>query len=156
MWHFWLFYDEVHQLVLHNDGLDDAAAVLFQEINVGKVVQIDDGAQLARVDELLGGGCVGGEHDVLPADAQSVAEHQLGVAGAVHAAAVFVQELEDRGIGAGLDRVILLIARIPGKGGLEAVRRTLDALLVVDVEGGGIGLDDLLDLSLGIGQRLHG
>ena len=120
------------------------------------VVQVDERAQLAGVDELLGGGGVRGKHDVLPADAERFAEHQLGVAGAIHAAAVLMQELEDRGIGAGLDRVVLFIARIPGKCALEAVRRTLDALFVVDVEGGGIGLDDLLDLSLGIGQRLHG
>ena len=142
-------------VVAQADGLGNAA-VLFQEINVRKVVQVDERAQLAGVDELLGGGGVGGEHDVLPADAQRVAEHQLGVAGAVHAAAVFVQQLENRGIGAGLHRVIFAEAVVPGKGGVDAARGGSDALRIVEVEGRGIACDDFVQFLLGDkGNLMH-
>ena len=38
------------------------ARVLFEIFDVGDVVQVDDGAQLHRFLEFIGGGVVGGEH----------------------------------------------------------------------------------------------
>ena len=141
-------------VVAQADRLGDAAVVL-QEVDVGKVVQVDERAQAAGVRELLGRRVVGGEHDVLAHDPEPLAEHELGQTRAVHAAALVVQQAENGRVRAGLDRVIFLIPRVPLEGALQALRRGDDARLVVDVEGRGMRLCDLLDLSFVIGKRLH-
>ena len=92
------------------------AGVLLEEIDVGDVVQVDDRAEVPGLDELLGGGVVGGEHDLLAGDADPLGEHQLGQRAAVGAEALFLQDLQDEGIGQRLDGEELLEA-------LDALRR---------------------------------
>ena len=81
----------------------------------------------AGVRELLGRRVVGGEHDVLAHDPEPLAEHELGQARAVHAAALVVQQAENGRVRAGLDRIIFLIPRVPLEGALQALRRGDDA-----------------------------
>ena len=81
-----------------------------QEVHHGGVVQVDVGTQLMGLLHVLHGGLVGREHDIAAGKAAHLAEHQLGQGGAVHAAALFLQNLQDDGVGQGLDGKILLEA----------------------------------------------
>ena len=64
---------------------------------------------------VLHGGLVGREHDIAAGKAAHLAEHQLGQGRAVHAAALFLQNLQDDGVGQGLDGKILLEALVPAE-----------------------------------------
>lgn len=111
------------------------AHALVVERDVADVVKVDYRAQLVRKAELLGGSVVGREHDALARDAQLLAEHQLGEAGAVHAAALRAQELHYSGRGRGLDGKVLAIARVPGKSRVDTAGVFDDSALVIEVEG---------------------
>ena len=115
-----------------------------EEVHHRGVVEVDISAQLVGLLHILHGGLVGGEHDVAAAEAAHLTEHQLGQGGAVHAAALFLQDLEDDGVGQSLDREILAEALIPAEGFVDAAGVLPDAFLVVDVEGGGHVLNDVL------------
>ena len=80
-------------IVAAGDGLRNVPDGFLQKIDVGKIVQVDGGAQLVGQHELLGGGVVGGEHDLTAPKTAPVREHQLGEGGAVHPAALLAQEL---------------------------------------------------------------
>ena len=112
--------------------------------------------QLARVDKVLGGGHVGGEHDVVPRKAHGPGKHQLREGGAIHAAPLAFEHGEYIGIGIGLDGEVLAEAGIPGKRRLHAPRRFADALFVIEVEGRGVDRSDFVKLFGGTeGQLLH-
>ena len=121
----------------------------LQKLHHGGVVQIDVGAQLVGLLHILHGGLVGGEHDIAAGKAAGLAQHQLGQGGAVHAAALFLQDLQDDGVGQRLDGKILPEALVPAEGLVDAAGVLTDALFVVDVERGGHVLDDLLGLLFG-------
>ncbi len=120
------------------DGLGDIAQRLLQKVDVGEIIQIDDRPQLCRQLVLGGGGLVGGEHDLLPGEAAFIRQHQLGEGGAVRAAALLPQNLQNGGGGGGLNGKILLKARVPSKGGFQPSGGLPDALFVIEVEGGGV------------------
>ena len=120
------------------DGLGDIPQRLLQKVDVGEIIQIDDRPQLFCQLVLGGGGLVGGEHDLLSFKAAFVRQHQLGEGGAVRAAALLPQNLQNGGGGGGLNGKIFLKARVPGKGGFQLPGGLPDALLVIEVEGGGI------------------
>ena len=120
--------------------------MLSQEVDVGDVVQIDDGVHLAGKFIFLRLGLVGGEHDLVALEAHRVRQHQLRDGRAVHAAALLLQELEDVGVGAGLDREVLAEAGIPGEGIVHGLRGCADARLVVEVEGRGVFRNDFVEL----------
>ena len=107
---------------------------------------------------LLGQGVVGGEHDLAAPEAAFLRQHQLGEAGAVRAAALLPEDVQQSGGGGGLDGEILLEAAVPGEGGAEAAGVGPDAGLVVEVEGGGVLGGDGVQLLLchkGFFHRLH-
>ena len=106
--------------------------------HMGDVIQIDDGAQLGGQGELILRRVVGGEHDLLAPDAAPVGHHQLRQGGAVRAAALLLEQLQNGRGGGGLDGKIFPIAGVPGKRRLQAAGVFTDALLVIDVEGGGV------------------
>ena len=120
-----------------------------QEVHHGGVVQVDVGTQLIGLLHVLHGGLVGREHDVAAGKAAHLAEHQLGQGGAVHAAALFLQNLQDDGVGQGLDGKILLEALVPAERLVDAAGIFPDALFVVNVERRGHILNDLLCHGLG-------
>ena len=138
------------------DGLGDIAQGLLQKVDVGEVVQVDHRPQLFCQLVFVGGGLVGGEHDVMAMKAAFVREHQLGEGGAVHPAALLLEYFQDAGGGGGLHGEILLITRVPGKGGLQVPGGFPDALLIVKMEGGGVGLGDGLELGEGHKRSFHG
>ena len=138
------------------DLLGDVADGLLQEVDVGDVVQVDGSAQLGGHLELLGGGVVGGEHDLSSGEPAALGHHQLGEGGAVHAASLLLQNLQDLGIGGGLHSKILGVAGVPGKGLAQSPGVGTDTLLVIEVEGGGIGLHHLLELLQGNKRLLQG
>jgi len=132
------------------DSLRDAA-VLCKEVDMRNIVKVDDGVKPARIFKILCRRCVGGKHDVVRHDAHGFAEHQLRIAGAVHAAALFFEDLHQHGVRAGLYRIILLIALVPGKRLLQRAHAGAQAMLIVNVEGRGIFLDDGFDLCFVVG-----
>ena len=138
------------------DLLGDVPDGVLQKVDVGDVVQVDGGPQLGGQSELLRRGVVGGEHDLPALEAAAVGHHQLAQGGAVHAAALLLQNLQNLGIGGGLHGEELLIAGVPGKGGLQGPGVLPDALLVVQMEGGGVLLDNLLELFQGDKRLFHG
>ena len=137
------------------DLLGNVADGVFQKVHVADVVQVDGGAQLGGQDEFLGGGVVGGEHDLSPLETTPVGHHQLAQGGAVHTAALFLENLQDLGVGGGLHGKVLGVAGVPGKGPAQGPGVLPDALLVIQVEGSGILLGDLLQLLQGDKRLFH-
>ena len=113
------------------DRLGDGSRNTLKELDVADVVKVDDGAQL--VGELKVGRrrVVGREHDVMPGDAQRAGDHELGIARAIAAAAVFVENGDERRVGIGLDGKVFLKARVPCKGVAHFLHVAADARLVV-------------------------
>ena len=106
----------------------------LQKLHHGGVIQIDVSAQLVGLLYILHGGLVGGEHDLVAGKAAGLAEHQLGQGGAVHAAALLLEDLQDDRVRQCLDRKVLLEALVPAEGLVDAADILPDALFVVDVE----------------------
>ena len=107
------------------------------------VVEVDDralrpGARKLRIRRLIRR-----EHDLVPGKSRRLGEHQLRLAGAVHAAALLAQDAQDERVGCRLHGKILLEARIPGKRSAQRPRGAADARLVIDMERRGILPDDL-------------
>ena len=98
------------------DCLGDGPRDTLKELDMADVVKVDDGAQL--VGELKVGSrrVVGREHDVVSRDTQRAGDHELGIARAIAAAAVFVENGDERRVGVGLDGKVFLKARVPCKG----------------------------------------
>ena len=113
------------------DRLGNRPRNALKELDVADVVEVDDGAQL--VSELKVGRrrVVGREHDVMPRDAQRAGDHELGIARAIAAAAVFVENGDERRVGVGLDGKVFLKARVPCKGVAHFLHVAADACLVV-------------------------
>ena len=122
-------------IVAAADGFGNAA-VLTENVNMGDVVEVDERAETAGIVELMVGHGVGGEHDVPPGESAGVREHQFRVAGAVHAAALFLQNAEDSGVRQGLDGEIFLKIFAPCKRLLQRAGIAADSGFVVEVEGG--------------------
>ena len=127
----------------------------LQKVDVRDVVQVDGGTQPVGQDELLGGGVVGGEHDLPALEPAAVGHHQLGEGGTVHPAALLVEELQNLRVGGGFYSEILFKPRVPRKGLVQGPGVGPDAVLVVEVEGGGVVLHDLLELLQGDKRLFH-
>ena len=76
--------------------------------------------------------------------AHGLSKQKLGVGGAVTAAALLLQNLENVGVRRSLHGKILPVARIPGKGRLQCPGIGSDTGLVINMEGGGNLPDDFL------------
>jgi len=100
-------------IVTAADFLGNIADGVQQTLNMGNIVQIDDGAQFFRQLEIFQWSIVGREHNVLSPNAHALAEHQFRQRGAVHTAALFMQDFHNRGIRRCLHRKIFFISRIP-------------------------------------------
>ena len=113
------------------DCLGDGPRDTLKELDMADVVKVDDGAQL--VGELKVGSrrVVGREHDVVSRDTQRAGDHELGIARAIAAAAVFVENGDERRVGVGLDGKVFLKARVPCKGVTHFLHVAADARLVV-------------------------
>ena len=113
------------------DRFGDGPRNTLKELDVADVVKVDDGTQL--VGELKVGSrrVVGREHDVVSRDAQRAGDHELGIARAIAAAAVFVENGDERRVGVGLDGKVFLKARVPCKGVAHFLHVAADARLVV-------------------------
>ena len=125
-----------------------AAAGLLAEVDVGDVIEVDDGAQLVRVGVFLEGSVVGGEHDVVAGEAQRLRHHEFGPGRAVRAAVILRQQFHDARVRRRLDGKVLPEARVPGKRLFHVFHVAADARLVIEVKRSRVGLDDFLDLFL--------
>ena len=127
-----------------------------EEIDVGEVVEIDDGVEFSRQLEIGRGGDVGGEHDLLSREADGIRQHELRQGRAVHAATFLPQDLHEIGVGGRLDGEIFLESLVPGERLFELAGVFADTLFVIDMERGGIGLCDFFDLFFGYERQfLH-
>ena len=106
-----------------------------QEIHIGGIVQIDIGPHLQSLAHILLRGHIGGEHHIVTGDSGGLCQHQLRVGGAVTAAALLLQNPDDKGIGGCLDGKVLLESLIPCKSLLQSPGITADAGLVIHMEG---------------------
>ena len=127
-------------------GLLPVAYYLVVEIEVGNIIEIDDGVQVGRELVVLCRSNVGGEHDVMLLYAANIAELQLGQAGAVTAKAFLMQDLDETRVRRRLDGEVFLVSRIPRKCFLYLAGVLTDRLLIVNVERSRIGFGDLLHL----------
>ena len=130
------------------DGLGHARD-LFKERNVGQVVQIDVRAEVVGFLHVLRRRVVGGKHDVAALEAAGLAHQQLSIAGAVDAAALFLQNLQQVGVGRGLDGKVFLEALVPAERSVDPAGVLADTLFVIEVERGGNIGGDLLRLGKG-------
>ena len=143
-------------VVAAEDGLGNLGHLL-EEVHHGDVVEVDEGAELGRLVHVERGGLVGGEHDLVALEAASLGEQKLGVTGAVHTAALLVQDAQQRGVGSRLYGKVLLEPRVPGKGGVDGTGALANAGLVVEMERRGDVCSDFLDLCKGRkGLLFHG
>ena len=117
------------------DGFRNAA-VLTENVNMGDIIEVDERAKTAGIVELMVGHGVGGEHDVPPGESAGVREHQFRVAGAVHAAALLLQNAKDSGVRQRLDGEIFLKIFAPCKRLFQRAGIAADSGFVVEVEGG--------------------
>ena len=113
------------------DCLGDGPRDTLKELDMADVVKVDDGAQLVGELKVRRRRVVGREHDVMPRDAQRAGDHELGIARAIAAAAVFVENGDERRVGVGLDGKVFLKARVPCKGVAHFLHVAADARLVV-------------------------
>ncbi len=64
-------------------------------------------------------------------DAQRAGDHELGIARAIAAAAVFVENGDERRVGIGLDGKVFLKARVPCEGVAHLLHIAADARFVI-------------------------
>ena len=113
------------------DRLGDGACDALKELDVADVVKVDDGAQFVGELKVRCRCVVGREHDVVSRDAQRAGDHELGIARAIAAAAVFVENGDERRVGIGLDGKVFLKARVPCKGVAHLLHIAADARFVI-------------------------
>ena len=106
-------------------------AKLFDMRNI---IEVNKRIKAAGLRQLLGRHGVGREHNIRTMKAASIREHQLRGAGAVHAAALLLQNAQDRGIGQRLDGEILLEILAPAERLIQRPRRAADPALVIQVK----------------------
>ena len=124
---------------------------------MGSIVQIDVSAQIIGLLHILHRRNIGREHNVRTNRANGLGHQQLCVAGAVAAAALFLQNLQDVGVGSSLYGKVLPEAGIPAECGFQGAGVGADAGLVIDVEGSRNLLNNFLGLVQGQkGSLLHG
>ena len=135
-------------IVADGNDLRDAC-VLFQEIDMADVIQVDDCAQFPRLFIFNGRRIIGAEHDMLARYPDPLRQHKLCERAAVGAETQAAQKLHELWIGAGFDRKVFLKIRRPGKCIKEPARVFPDAALIIEMKRCGVSLDDLLNLRFG-------
>ena len=113
------------------DRLGDGSRDALKELDMADVVKVDDGTQLVGELKVRRRRVVGREHDVVAGDTQRAGNHELGIARAIAAAAVFVENGDERRVGIGLDGKVFLKARVPCKGIAHLLHVAADARLVI-------------------------
>ena len=116
---------------------------------MGQVVQIDVRAEVVGFLHVLRGRVVGGKHNVAALEAAGLTHEQLSIAGAVNAAALLLQNLQQVGVGRGLDGEIFFKALVPTERSDDPAGVLADSLFIVKVERGGNIGGDLLRLGKG-------
>src|SRR5690554_4609412 len=74
----------------------------------------------------------------MPCKSYGLSQHKLGQCGAVYSAAFLPQDFQNRRIGRGFDRKILLESWVPGKGLVQSAGVFTDTPLIIEVERCGI------------------
>ena len=115
---------------------------LLKKFDMGQIIQIDVRAEVVGLLHILRRGIVGGKHNVTAPEAAGLAHQQLRIAGAVDAAALLLQDLEQIGVRRGLYGEIFFKALVPAERSVDPAGIFPDTLFVIEVErGGNIGGD---------------
>ena len=128
-------FEHAARIVAATHGLRERPELGLNALNVGDVIQVDDAAEFGGKGKLTRRGVIRGEHNLLPRKTAGIAHHKLGLRGAVHAAAVLLQNIQQKGIWGRLDREVLAKALVPCKGLAHTGRVLAYASLVIDVKG---------------------
>ena len=115
---------------------------------MSNIIQIDGYIQLASQLEVLSRGSIGGEHNFAFLEAHSVAHQKLGIGGAVSAAALFPQDLQQVGVGSCFNCEIFFKALVPGEGLVQQTCSATNTSLIIQMEGSGILSYDFFQLIL--------
>ena len=137
--------NQVARIVTEAEHLRQSG-IFFQIVEMGDVIEVDDRAQFDGFLELVGRGVVGGQQDLFAFDAGDIREHELGLAAAVRAGTLFVQDLDDARVRQCLDGKLFPESRSPGKGLLQGADILADGMFVIDMERSRILFDDFLKL----------
>ena len=128
-------------------GPGDLLDRIQEGVDVSDVVQVDGGPQARGVGELLGGGVVRGEHDLLASDAEPLRHLELALRRDVEAKAHVEERLENPGVGARLHGIELAVAGVPAERVQHRPCGRAYARLVVKVERRGVRGGDVLQLA---------
>lgn len=115
------------------------STALVEKVDVADIIEIDGGAERSRLDKLVSGRVVRGEHDLPADDARSLREDQFGQGTAIGAESLGMKDFQNEGIGRGLDGKKLLEPGIPGEQIQQAAGVRANRAFVVDVERRRIG-----------------
>ena len=142
---------------VESEGEGVGEADFFEIVEVGDVVEVDEGADVFGFSIFFQGCVVGGEEGALAGDAECFGEDEFGEGGAVGAHSFFGEDLNDPGVGAGFHGVVVAEAGGgPLEGGGEIPGGSAYAFLVVDVEGGGVVGGDVPKGGFGEGEGFAG
>ena len=130
------------------DGFGNTGHFL-QKFHMGQIVQIDIGMHLIGLLHILNRRIVAAEHNIAARKAAGLAEHQLGVAAAVHTAAFLLQNLQQIGVGGGLYSEVLFVAFVPAESLVQCACTLTNAFFVVYMKRRGHIANDGLGLCLG-------
>ena len=134
-------HDAVAQLedpagvVAAEHGLGDLRDAL-EEVDHREVVEVDERPEPGGLEHVERRRLVRGEHDLVAGKAACLREQELGVARAVDAAALLLQDLKQRRVRRRLDGEVLPEPRVPRERAVHGARPLAYARLVVEVERG--------------------
>ena len=117
---------------------------------MGQIVQVDVSAQFVGLLHVLYRRFVRRKHDIATGKAAGLAHQQFGVAGAVDAAALFLQNFQDIRVRGGLDGKVLFKALVPAECSIDLAGVLADTSFIIQVEwrgnlggnGSGLGQGD--------------
>ena len=123
--------------------------VLFEVVQMGNVVEIDDGAEFDGLLKFIGRRIVGSQQNLFPFDARVIGDQKLRLAAAVGAGSFFMQDLDDARIRQGLDGELLAESRRPGERLLQRADVLPNGMFIVNMKRRGVFFYDFLQLGMG-------
>ena len=133
-------------VIPHGNCFRQFADGFFAEIDVGNIVEIDDGTDLGGILELRCGGHVRRKHDLIPRQIHGLRKGKFRPRRTVAAEAIVLQNSHDRRIRTRFYREEFPVPRIPGKRPFDSLAVFPQPLLIVKMERRRVCLNDLFDL----------
>ena len=113
-------------------------AVLFQNVDMGNIIQIHISPQCPGMVELLIRHGIGRKHNIPTVEAAGICQGQLRIAGAVHTAAFLLEDAQNGRVRQCLDSKIFLKILTPGKSLVQCPGILSNAVLIIKMKRGGV------------------